>query len=225
VLLLDEPLAALDRKLREDMQVELRRLQSELGLTFVYVTHDQEEALGMSDRLAVMNEGWLVQLGVPAEIYDDPSTLWIAGFVGASNRLDGTVVAAGGEVTLETPPATRVVAARVHGALDRGMPAAAVVRPEHISIGASGSAGPGLNRVPAKIVEVLNVGSHVKCVARAVSGLELQVRRQRTGVADDDVRVGDDVELSWPHQATHVYPLAGATPDRAVRETTIADGE
>jgi spermidine/putrescine transport system ATP-binding protein len=220
VLLLDEPLAALDRKLREDMQVELRRLQSELGLTFVYVTHDQEEALGMSDRLAVMNEGWLIQVGVPAEIYDDPSTLWIAGFVGASNRLDGTVVSAGGEVTLDTP-ATRLIAARVHGALSRGMPAAAVVRPEHIKIGPRGSGEPGLNRVPAKIVEVLNVGSHVKCVARAASGLELQVRRQRTGVTDDDVRVGDDVELSWLYQTTHVYPLVGAAPESSARETTI----
>lgn len=224
VLLLDEPLAALDRKLREDMQVELRRLQSELRLTFVYVTHDQEEALGMSDRLAVMNEGRLVQLGVPAEVYDEPSTLWIASFVGASNRLDGTVVASSGEVALDTP-GTRVIAARVHGTLRPGMPATAIVRPEHVSIGPSSSGMPGVNRVPARIVEVLNVGSHVKCVARAPSGLELQVRRQRTGATADEVQVGDDVQLSWPPHATHVYPSGEAGVESATNETSIAEGE
>jgi spermidine/putrescine transport system ATP-binding protein len=207
VLLLDEPLAALDRKLREDMQVELRRLQSELGLTFVYVTHDQEEALGMSDRLAVMNEGRLVQLGVPADVYDDPSSLWIASFVGASNRLEGTVVCVDGEVELATAD-IRVMAARVHGALRPGTPAVAVVRPEHVGIATGGSSGEaGVNQVRARIFEVLNVGSHVKCVARTPSGLELQIRRQRTGAPDDHVHVGDDVQLSWPPQAVHVYPL------------------
>jgi spermidine/putrescine transport system ATP-binding protein len=205
VLLLDEPLAALDRKLREDMQVELRRLQSELALTFVYVTHDQEEALGMSDRLAVMNEGKLVQLGVPADVYDDPASLWIASFVGASNRLEGTVTAAGDEVALDTPD-VRVVAGRVHGDLRPGASAVAVVRPEHVGIAAGGSGEAGVNQLRARVFEVLNVGSHVKCVAHAQSGLELQIRRQRTGAPDDRIHVGDDVLLSWPPSAVHVYP-------------------
>jgi spermidine/putrescine transport system ATP-binding protein len=205
VLLLDEPLAALDRKLREDMQVELRRLQTDLGLTFVYVTHDQEEALGMSDRLTVMNEGRVVQEGIPAEVYDNPSTLWIATFVGASNRLDGTVTAVHDDVELDTG-ATRVIGGRLHGVFRPGQPATAVVRPEHVDIRESGDRELGVNRISARVVEVLNVGSHVKCVARARSGLELQVRRQRTGAAADEVRVGEEVELSWPAHAVHIYP-------------------
>src|SRR5205823_5167199 len=91
VLLLDEPLGALDRKLREEMQVELRRLQAGLGITFVYVTHDQDEALGMSDRLVVMRDGRVEQVGRPGDVYDRPANLWVAGFVGSSNQMVATV--------------------------------------------------------------------------------------------------------------------------------------
>ena len=94
VLLLDEPLGALDRSLREHMQVELRQLQTALGITFIYVTHDQDEALGMSDRLVVMHDGRIVQVGRPAAVYDEPANLWVATFVGGGNELTGTVVRA-----------------------------------------------------------------------------------------------------------------------------------
>ena len=104
VLLLDEPLGALDLKLRKQMQIELKRLQKKLGITFVYVTHDQEEALTMSDRIAVMNGGVIEQLDVPMEIYDHPKTRFVAGFIGESNIFDGTVKAVEGDLLrVETP--------------------------------------------------------------------------------------------------------------------------
>src|SRR4029077_20192962 len=91
VLLLDEPLGALDLKLRKQMQLELKRIQSEVGITFIYVTHDQEEAMTMSDRLAVMRHGRIEQIGAPADVYEDPQTEFVAGFLGVSNLLDGEV--------------------------------------------------------------------------------------------------------------------------------------
>src|SRR5699024_2734605 len=98
VLLLDEPLGALDLKLRKQMQIELKRLQKKLGITFVYVTHDQEEALTMSDRIAVMNGGVIEQLDAPMEIYEHPRTRFVAGFIGESNIFDGTVKAVEGDL-------------------------------------------------------------------------------------------------------------------------------
>ncbi|MFR8335000.1 MAG: ABC transporter ATP-binding protein [Oscillospiraceae bacterium] len=103
VLLLDEPLGALDLKLRKQMQIELKRLQKKLGITFVYVTHDQEEALTMSDRIAVMNGGVIEQLDVPMEIYDHPKTRFVAGFIGESNIFDGTVKAVEGTCCVWKP--------------------------------------------------------------------------------------------------------------------------
>ena len=91
VLLLDEPLGALDLKLRKQMQLELKRIQQEVGITFIYVTHDQEEAMTMSDRLAVMRHGWIEQIGGPEEVYEQPQTEFVAGFLGASNLLDGEI--------------------------------------------------------------------------------------------------------------------------------------
>src|SRR5690606_19794267 len=99
-LLLDEPLGALDLKLRQAMQVELKRIQREIGVTFVYVTHDQNEALTMYDRIAVMNEGLVEQLGTPAEIYEHPATKFVAGFIGTSNLLGGTVSALDGDTAV-----------------------------------------------------------------------------------------------------------------------------
>ena len=118
VLLLDEPLGALDRSLREHMQVELRQLQTALGITFIYVTHDQDEALGMSDRLVVMREGRIVQAGPPASIYDEPKSVWVATFVGGGNQLAGTVRTTGADAAAEVETdVAHVVSSRVHGGL------------------------------------------------------------------------------------------------------------
>src|ERR1700748_822891 len=129
VLLLDEPLGALDLKLRKGLQVELKRIQREVGITFVYVTHDQEEALTMSDRIAVMNRGHVEQVSVPEEVYDRPTTTFVAGFIGVSNLMPATIPAAG-RVNLDSGPE---IAADT-GSLKPGEGCAAVVRPEKLKV-------------------------------------------------------------------------------------------
>ena len=151
VLLLDEPLAALDRKLREEMRAELRDIQREVGITTVFVTHDQHEALGLSDRVAVMHGGRIEQLGTPREVYEQPATRFVAAFIGASTTLDGravdgrTVVLAGGQR----------VEVRLPRALTAGEPVRLLVRPERVGVGVSGS-----NTLRARIDSVMFLGDH-----------------------------------------------------------------
>jgi spermidine/putrescine ABC transporter ATP-binding subunit len=151
VLLLDEPLAALDRKLREEMRAELKEIQREVGITTIFVTHDQHEALGLSDRIAVMNGGRIEQLGSPREVYEQPTTRFVADFIGASTALEGrvvdgaTVMLAGGQrVTVRLPRAL------VAGAAVR-----LLVRPERVSVG-----GTGPTTLPARIASVMFLGDH-----------------------------------------------------------------
>ena len=139
VLLLDEPLGALDLKLRKGLQVELKRIQREVGITFVYVTHDQEEALTMSDRIAVMNRGRVEQVGDPEEVYERPTTTFVAGFIGVSNLMPATVVERSGEVQLDSGPE---IDARTDG-FGTGERCHAVVRPEKLRIETIGADGAG----------------------------------------------------------------------------------
>ncbi|MBZ9908856.1 ABC transporter ATP-binding protein [Mesorhizobium sp. BR115XR7A] len=136
VLLLDEPLAALDKKLRTDMQIELQNLQREIGITFVLVTHDQEEALSMSDFVCVMNGGRIVQLGQPSEIYDEPADLFVADFVGKTNLLSGTVAGHTGDLVDVALADGTVIAARKRTALRQGETVSVSLRPESLSLGA-----------------------------------------------------------------------------------------
>jgi spermidine/putrescine transport system ATP-binding protein len=138
VLLLDEPLGALDLKLRKGLQVELKRIQREVGITFVYVTHDQEEALTMSDRIAVMNRGRVEQVGIPEDVYERPATTFVAGFIGVSNLMPA-VVAGGGEVKLEHGPTVRAAA----DGIAVGGRCYAVVRPEKLRVETLGGGGAG----------------------------------------------------------------------------------
>ena len=142
VLLLDEPLAALDRKLREEMQIELRRLQRTVGTTFVYVTHDQDEALAMSDRIAVMKDGRIEQLGRPLHVYDEPDSLWVAGFVGKSNQIGGTVRATADSRVVVATDVGEIHADRPHGRLVPGDTVGVVVRPERVRIARGPASGP-----------------------------------------------------------------------------------
>ncbi|AZO52157.1 MULTISPECIES: ABC transporter ATP-binding protein [unclassified Mesorhizobium] len=139
VLLLDEPLAALDKKLRTDMQIELQNLQREIGITFVLVTHDQEEALSMSDFVCVMNGGRIVQLGQPSEIYDEPADLFVADFVGKTNLLAGKVAGHTGELVDVALADGTVIAARKRTALQQGDTVSVSLRPESLSLGAPAS--------------------------------------------------------------------------------------
>jgi spermidine/putrescine ABC transporter ATP-binding subunit len=215
VLLLDEPLGALDRKLRADMQVELRRLQNALGTTFIYVTHDQEEALGMSDRIVVMRDGRIVQIGDPATVYDDPASLWLAGFVGSSNQLRGTLRSGASGPELETDRTT-VAAAHVHGEAVAGQPCVAVIRPELLRL-VSESGHRAVNSLVAEVTEVLTLGSELRVRARTPSGTELTIVRLRgeaqasptqTSQAQrsEALRPGARTCVQWEADAVHLYP-------------------
>ncbi|WP_324909608.1 ABC transporter ATP-binding protein [Baekduia sp.] len=199
VLLLDEPLGALDLKLRKDMQVELKRIQRDVGITFVYVTHDQGEAMSMSDRIAVMSEGRVEQLDAPEAIYDRPASAFVAGFVGEMNVLDGAVrTTADGVATIDVAGGS-TVAARTTGA-----PAGKVVvgiRPEKVTVAPGGDAGP--NRLAATVVTRLQLGSSIQVVAQLTDGTEVTAVVPRTG-ADatvDALATGDRVCLTFADTA------------------------
>jgi len=210
VLLLDEPLGALDRKLREDMQVELRRIQATVGITFVYVTHDQDEALSMSDRIVVMRNGRIEQIGSSGDVYDAPESLWVADFVGASTRLAGTVAAIGDTVRLQTDVAP-IVGDWAGAGVKVGERAVAIVRPEAVSVELAGGSGEGsVNEVAATIEEILNLGAQAKIVARTPGGTELVAKGPRASL-DPGVRAGADVVMRFPADAVRIY-----TQDAAV---------
>jgi len=143
VLLLDEPLGALDKKLREEMQIELRQLQKSVGITFVFVTHDQEEALSMSDRIAVMGKGVVLQIAAPKELYEEPGNVEVATFIGTINLIDATVKAVnGGEATLDGPGFGQFTAPSIAG-LQAGQKVVAAIRPEKLNLtGTKPSSGP-----------------------------------------------------------------------------------
>ena len=142
VLLLDEPLSALDYKLRKEMQIELKRLQHETGITFIFVTHDQEEALTMSDRIAVMSTGKILQVGTPREIYDQPADRFVADFIGETNFLEAEVVAADPAIGRQCGCASgAIVRGRVPGGLGPGGKVTVAVRPEHADLMRRGADG------------------------------------------------------------------------------------
>ncbi|MBV9207411.1 MAG: ABC transporter ATP-binding protein, partial [Actinobacteria bacterium] len=177
VLLLDEPLGALDAKLRRSLKVELKTLQERVGITFLYVTHDQEEALTMSDRLAVMNAGRIVQIGTPRQVYEEPADTYVADFLGAANLMEVEVVSAGtvrlGDWTLASQRCETAAAGRAH----------AVIRPERVRIEAHGS--PGENRVPAMVERVVFLGAATQVMLRLAPGIPLQALMQNDGEGPD----------------------------------------
>jgi len=179
-LLLDEPLGALDLKLREQMQVELKALQREVGITFVFVTHDQQEALSMSDRVCVLNRGRVEQIGIPDDIYERPATRFVAGFVGAGNLLEGEA------------------ARRVAGTSQPVM-----LRSERIRITAAGEAAAG-HSVSGVVKEIEYMGPFIRYIV-AVEGAELLVNQPNAGEASCGRAFarGSAVLLSWPESACH----------------------
>ena len=170
VLLLDEPLGALDAKLRKALQVELKAIQEEVGITFVYVTHDQEEALTMSDRIAVMSAGRVMQVGTPTEIYEEPQSEYVADFLGVSNVMSGEAVRGGDDGCLIRTGEFELVAAR--GATGASGPVRVVIRPERVSLELYGTAGQ--NRVPGMIERLVFVGPTTQVLVRLALGETLQ---------------------------------------------------
>jgi spermidine/putrescine transport system ATP-binding protein len=209
VLLLDEPLGALDAKLRKALQIELKSLQQEVGITFLYVTHDQEEALTMSDRLAVMKDGQIEQVGAPQDVYEDPETLYVADFLGVSNLMEATVVSADAgacRVAVEGYELqTRGTDREVKGE------AKIVIRPERIELEEHGSDS-GPNRIPGMVERVVYAGSEIQVIVRAATGEALQALVQNTG-GGIPYEQGTPVQLHLPVDALRVLPSgAGDAP-------------
>ncbi len=203
VLLLDEPLSALDLKLRQHMQLELRALQRTLGATFIYVTHDQTEALVMSDRIAIMNAGRIVQVGTPREIYTRPSTIFASDFIGETNLVRGHVTGvADGVVTLATAGGL-AVRGRAAGSLAAGEAATLSVRPEAVRLRAGGPETAGPDEVAGTIAEVVYLGSRVRIEGRAADGTLLWA-----DLRDDEssgLERGMAIVVGWPADAAGVW--------------------
>jgi spermidine/putrescine transport system ATP-binding protein len=197
VLLLDEPLGALDLKLRKQMQVELKRLQKKLGITFVYVTHDQEEALTMSDRIAVMNEGVIEQLGTPREIYDRPLTKFVAGFIGESNIFDGKVISVNdGIIYVETSAGTMKVKGN---GFEAGEDIHVSIRPEHIKVSADSVEGFNLR---GKIKDNIYMGTFVKTSVDLKDKTEIKYSRIEK---EEEFTEGNFVNIYWnPERAVAI---------------------
>ncbi len=215
-LLLDEPLGALDLKLRQTMQTELKRIQREVGITFVYVTHDQWEALTMSDRIAVMSEGRVEQIASPTDIYDHPASVFVAGFIGDANllasthepSLDAAARAAGGSSagSVATMPVLGQAMPAVLPAESFRGPATVMIRPDRIDVGVTEPSGPNLE---VRLVDIVFQGSTVKLSAAGRDGGLIFAHPPRSDLADIP-RVGDSMYWSWEPSAARV--LSGQPP-------------
>jgi spermidine/putrescine transport system ATP-binding protein len=223
VLLLDEPLGALDAKLRRSLKVELKALQEQVGITFLYVTHDQEDALTMSDRLAVMRDGKIVQIGAPAQVYEEPSDTYVADFLGTSNLMPVDVVERGpgercrvrlGESVLEVANGCPDAAAHTH----------AVIRPERVRVEDYGSQGP--NRVPAMVERLVYLGSATQVILRLAAGSQLNALLQNDG-AGQAMTQGTPVHVYLPPDGLRVLTGDGQPAedtDDALQVTGLSIG-
>jgi spermidine/putrescine transport system ATP-binding protein len=207
VLLLDEPLGALDLKLRKQLQVELKRIQRDVGITFIYVTHDQEEALTMSDQIAVMNRGVVEQVSDPESVYERPATTFVAGFIGVSNLMPGEVIAANGggaQMRLDAGPTVRTPQT---GGAHTGERAHAVVRPEKLVLTSAGeSTADGRPSVEGQVESSLYLGTATQMVVKLGDGTRMTVLVPN---ADAEARrelpsAGDSARLSWSDENIHI---------------------
>ena len=217
VLLLDEPLGALDLKLRKQMQLELKRIQNDVGITFVYVTHDQEEAMTMSDRLAVMRGGHFEQVGAPQEVYELPATTFVAGFLGASNLLEGEVARVDGPVAEVRLAAGGTVALPIERLpIDRGRVSVGV-RPEKIEIRPNGvaDADPTANGIDATVMISTYTGVSTSYECRTRDGSKVVVYVQNLGTDAETFGGGASVRLKWEPEHTFAVPgEQGSTSSR-----------
>ena len=204
VLLLDEPLGALDAKIRKQLRVELKALQEEVGITFVFVTHDQEEALSMSDRIAVMNKGRIEQIGTPAEVYEDPGTVFVADFLGVSNLTDAEAVSSTGrECTVRIGEFT--LRAGCGDTNARGA-VKIVARPERVELLPFDAHAPD-NTVPGMVERTVYVGSTVQVIVRLATGQPIQAAVTNAGSAGD-YRQGTAVLVRVAADALRVLAVA-----------------
>ncbi len=195
ILLLDEPLSALDLKLRKQMQFELKALQRKVGITFVYVTHDQGEALALSDRIAVMNDGEILQVGTPSEIYDLPQNRFVADFIGTSNFLEGTLIGEN-EIALTTDPPLKIVSTP-NDNMSLNTPVTVAVRPERINLRMT-PASDDMNYLCGVIQDESYLGTTLQYTVQTDYATPLIVHQQNTGRTDGQrFQRGDTVYLQW----------------------------
>ena len=196
VLLLDEPLGALDLKLRKALQIELKRVQTEVGITFVYVTHDQEEALTMSDRIAVMHGGQVEQLGTPEELYERPRTRFVADFIGTSNLLSGSVEAIDDGRAVVRLSSGEVCLTVAGPGVGIGRAVELSVRPEAVALHPQNGSGPSTapGSIPGSVEQVAYLGGNVQYLVRSSGGLSITVVAPKTG---QRVPVGGAVDVTW----------------------------
>jgi putative spermidine/putrescine transport system ATP-binding protein len=192
LLLMDEPLGALDKKLREQMQIEIKHLHSRLGISIIYVTHDQDEALVMSDRVGVFNRGRLEQIGPVEELYERPRTRFVAGFIGETNTLSGKIVSSdANHAVLDTTDGP--IRGRAGGALTAGRAVALSIRPERIRLEPAGTPAVGCNRLTGRIVEAIYMGRGRKYVVETASGAKLTVTQPAAGAGTVVRCAGEEV--------------------------------
>ncbi|MCV7413817.1 ABC transporter ATP-binding protein [Mycolicibacterium litorale] len=214
VLLMDEPLGALDKKLRDSLQLEIKRIHGALGTTFVYVTHDQDEALVLSDRIAVFNNGRIEQLGTPSELYERPGSVFVAKFLGESSLFygtaeDGTEVDAGG---------LRLIASR--GAHPRGSAVAVVVRPERIFLEPDGPRPEATNAIPGRVLQEIYFGSSRKLEVRLDDGTTVPVRESAGAITP--IRAGDRVWLTFEPECAAILPADDGDPAEPKEPAPVA---
>jgi spermidine/putrescine transport system ATP-binding protein len=208
VLLLDEPLGALDLKLRRQMQIELKRIQTEVGITFIHVTHDQEEAMTMADTIAVMNQGVIEQQGDPTQLYDNPATTFVSNFLGQSNLVRAQVVGKGGDEVVVDAHGNRLGVPQSRAHSDEGEVWVGV-RPEKVFVTAAGAEAVDDSNVlrGGRISDVSYIGVSTQYLVRLPWEQELTVFEQNTG-ARAPLRSGDDVDLHWRSEHTFLLDAA-----------------
>jgi putative spermidine/putrescine transport system ATP-binding protein len=211
---MDEPLGALDKQLREEMQLEIRQLHERLGITIVYVTHDQAEALTMSDRIAVFHRGVVQQLDSPAALYERPRNAFVARFIGENNRLPGTVESIAGRTCVVRLADGARIRAQAVDVASAGEPAIVSIRPERITLCEPATAGVNPNHLPARVCGLIYLGDHIRAHIELAGG---ECCMAKLPIARDGatLREGAAMEAVWdPAEALAFAPEADAEPPR-----------
>jgi putative spermidine/putrescine transport system ATP-binding protein len=209
LVLMDEPLGALDRNLREHLQYEIKQLHRKLGITIIYVTHDQSEALTMSDRIAVFNGGRIEQIGDPAEIYERPKSAFVAGFIGESNRLGGVVIGASGDLRAVDVGRGVVITGTAVAGCAEGSQVLVSLRPERLKVGNHGA---GLaNRLVGRIRELVYLGDHLRVVV-GMDGEQALIAKLHNGEKSAGIELGATCALSWDAGDCVILPAEETQP-------------
>jgi putative spermidine/putrescine transport system ATP-binding protein len=207
LILMDEPLGALDKQLREQMQYEIKHIHENLGVTVIYVTHDQSEALTMADRIAVFNDGVIQQLSTPDELYEKPANSFVAQFIGENNRLSGTVRKIDGNVCMVELDGGGTVSAEKVNVGGVGARATLSIRPERIEL--APKKGSMTNNLPARIEELIYLGDHIR-VRMSVSRTDNFVVKVRNAAGRRTLKVGEEVNVGWRSEDCRALDLNGA---------------